>query len=281
MGCPVIGPARRRFVRQHGQAMVEFLVAAMFVLIPLFIAVTALAKLADVQHTTTMAARYAAWERTVWYEPSATGFNTLHDPNQKSSEEINNEIALRLIHDRQAGAVIRATDRNATAFDNGSDPLWQDHAGTRYLDNRSQIEGDIAAVKPDTDIAGAVIDTLHNVSVKGLVNFVPPLPVESLAVADVSIDRVAKNSAAYQRLWSGTPWQGIAFTASGAILSNTWAANARSGTRAMVEKMVPTAQGLGAPITAARLAMLPWDGATATIEVGKVSVDQVPDDRLK
>ena len=115
MGRPVTGPPRRRFVRQHGQAMVEFLVTAMFVLIPLFIAVTALAKLADVQHTTTMAARYAAWERTVWYEPSATGFNTVHAPNQKSGEEINNEIALRLIHDRQAGAVIRATDRSATA----------------------------------------------------------------------------------------------------------------------------------------------------------------------
>jgi len=267
--------------RQHGQAMVEFLVAAMFVLVPLFIAVTALAKLADVQHTTTMAARYAAWERSVWYEPSASDFNTMHDANQKSAQAIDNEIAMRLIHDRQRGAVIRATDRNATALANGSDPLWQDHAGTRYLDTRAQVKATLTAARPDTDVAGAVIDTLQHVSVKGLADFVPPLPVESLAVAEVSIDQVAQLSVAYRRLWNHTPWQGMAFTASGAILSNTWAANARSGSHAMVKKMVPTAQGLGAPITAAKVAMLPWDGATASIEVGKISVDQVPADRLK
>ncbi|MET0323188.1 MAG: hypothetical protein ABW069_20895 [Duganella sp.] len=280
MGRPVTRQTASK-ARQHGQAMVEFLAAALFVLIPLFIAVTALAKLGDVQHTTTMAARYAAWERTVWYEPSANEFNTMHSANQKSARDIDNEVAMRLIHDRQRDAVIRATDRSATALDNGSDPLWQDHAGTRYLDTRAQVHAPITAAVPDTDVAGAAIDTLQHVSVKGLVNFVPPLPVESLAVAEVSIDQVARNSDAYRRLWNRNPWQGMAFTASGAILSNTWAANARSGTHAMVKKMVPTAQGLGAPVTAAKVAMLPWDGATATIEVGKISVDQVPADRLK
>lgn len=268
-------------VFQHGQAMVEFLVAAMFVLVPLFIAVTALAKLADVQHTTTMAARYAAWERSVWYEPSASDFNTMHAANQKSAQAIDNEIAMRLIHDRQRSVVIRATDRNATALDNGSDPLWQDHAGTRYLNTRAQVTTTLTAARPDTDVAGAVLDTLQHVSVKGMLDFVPPLPVESLAVAEVSIGQVAQHSVAYRRLWNHTPWQGMTFTASGAILSNTWAANARDGTRAMVEKMVPTARGLGAPITATKVAMLPWDGATASIEVGKISVDQVPADRLK
>jgi hypothetical protein len=268
-------------VRHHGQAMVEFLVATMFVLIPLFIAVTALAKLGDVQHTTTMAARYAAWERTVWYEPASTEFNTMHDANQKSAQEIGNEVAMRLIHDRQRGAVIRATDRSTTALANGSDPLWQDHAGTRYLGTRAQVQATLTAAQPDTDSTGAVIDTLQHVSVKGLADFVPPLPIESLAVAALSIGQVAHDSEAYRRLWNHTPWQGMTFTASGAILSNTWAANARSGTHAMVKKMVPTAQGLGTPITAAKVAMLPWDGATASIEVGKISVDQVPADRLK
>ena len=44
--------------RQHGQAMSEFLTSALHVLVPLFIAITALGKLLDVQRTADMAARY-------------------------------------------------------------------------------------------------------------------------------------------------------------------------------------------------------------------------------
>lgn len=71
--------------RQGGQAVAEFLVAAVLLLVPMFLAVAALGKFVDVQHVATMAARYGAWERTVWYDASGTDFNGINGPNQKSA----------------------------------------------------------------------------------------------------------------------------------------------------------------------------------------------------
>nr|WP_315402271.1 pilus assembly protein [uncultured Duganella sp.] len=275
--------ARRRQRRRpaRGQAMVEFLVGAMFVLIPLFLAIVALGKLSDVQSTATMAARYAAWERTVWYEADA-GFDGANQPNHKSAQQIGNEIAVRLINDRSAQP-IKDTDKNANSFASGTDPLWRDNEGKAFLDTYAQLGSSVASEAPGTDIAGAVIGTLKSVSVKGLVGFVPPLPTDSLAVAQVSLKDIAKQSDAYQRLWPGADgFKGLDFSATGAVLSNTWGANASGGTRAMVATMVPTAQGLGTVVQAARAGLAPWDPEQVPrIEVGKIAVDVVPGDRLK
>ena len=276
---------KARFIQRgcppRGQAMVEFLVGAMFVLIPLFLAIVALGKLSDVQSTATMAARYAAWERTVWY-PGGGDFDSINAPNQKSADAIGKEIAVRLLNDR-SGLQIKDTDKNATTLENGTDPLWRDNEGKAYLDNYNQLASNLGNEAPATDVAGAVINTLKNVSVKGLVGFVPPLPTDTLAVAQYTLNDIGKNSDAYRRLWPGdNGWQGMSFNATGAILSNTWGANARGGTTDMVKRMVPTAQGLGAAVQTARAGLAPWDpDQPSRIEVGKIAVDVLPDDRLQ
>ena len=53
--------------KQLGQAMTETVIASSFVLIPLFLLIPLLGKFIDIQHTTIQAARYEAWEYTVWY----------------------------------------------------------------------------------------------------------------------------------------------------------------------------------------------------------------------
>lgn len=50
-----------------GQALVEFLIIASFVLIPLFLVVPLFGKYIDMRHATIQAARYEAWEYSVWY----------------------------------------------------------------------------------------------------------------------------------------------------------------------------------------------------------------------
>ena len=52
---------------QSGQAMTELLICASFILIPLFLIVPTFGKFIDMKHTTIQAARYEAWEYTVWY----------------------------------------------------------------------------------------------------------------------------------------------------------------------------------------------------------------------
>ena len=269
---------------QRGQAMVEFLVAAMFFLVPLFLAISALGKFIDVQHATDMAARYAAWERTVWYEQGASNFYSINQPNQKSAAGINNEIAMRMLNDRSSAAsVIKDSDKGTSSFANGMDPMWHDASGAAYLTEYAQLATSISSETPAKDVAGAVLTELAAVQVKGFLSFVPPLPTDTLAVAKVSLNKIAKDSGVYKRLWSEAPaWSGLNFEATGAILSNTWSSNARSGTRAMVAEAVPTAQGLGAFVTAAKIGIAPWDPTIpARIEVGKIEVDEVPSDRLK
>jgi hypothetical protein len=269
---------------QGGQAMVEFLVSALFFLVPLFLAIAALGKFIDVQHTTNMAARYAAWERTVWYEQDSSKFYTINAPNQKSSSAIGNEIVARLLNDRSnTGDIIKDTDKTASTLVNGTDPMWRDTAGTAYLDDYQQVTSTASSATPSQDVAGAALTDLAKVKVKGLLNFVPPLPTDTMAVAKVSLGSIAKKSEVYQRLWADAPaWSGLDFEATGAVLSNTWSSNSRTGTTAMVKEEVPTAQGLGAFITGVQASMAPWDPlGVSGMEVGKIAVDQVPADRLK
>ena len=270
---------------QGGQAIAEFLVAAVLLLVPLFLAVAALGKFVDVQHVATMAARYGAWERTVWYDESGTDFNGINGPNQKSAAAIKGEIAARLFSDRSnTASVIRGTDGANAALSYGIDPMWRDTAGVAYLASYDSFDAQGARTTPQRDVAGASMAALSAIEVRGVAGFVPPLPTDTLALSTVSLADIARDSAVYTRLWGGTPggWQGLDFSATGAILSNTWSANGSGATRAMVARTVPTAQGLGAVVTAAREGIRPWDGAAVTgIEVGKIAVDVVPADRLR
>lgn len=61
-----------RLSRQRGQGMVEFGVAAAFFIVPLLIGIVWLARVESTQQHLHQAARYAAWERTVWYRSGST-----------------------------------------------------------------------------------------------------------------------------------------------------------------------------------------------------------------
>ena len=278
---------------QRGQAMVEFLITATFFLVPLFLAMVVMAKMSDVQHTTNMAGRYAAWERTVWYDDAGTKFNTHNGSNQKSAGEIGNEVAVRLLNDRSLNtSVIKNTDRSATTLANGIDPLWHDNQGKAYMDNFNQQSSAVTREQAKTDIAGGALKVFNALAIPGFVGtVVPPVPGDTLAIAEVKFSKIAENSQAYQRLWPKDKvwdpvWAGIDFKSTGAILSNSWYANGSQGTTAMVKESVPMANGLGKVAgEAALVTMKAWNMGYALggpkAEIGKVAVDVVPGDRLK
>lgn len=275
--------------RQRGQAMVEFLVAALFFLLPLFLAIVVLAKFSDVQHTTQMAARYSAWERTVWYDDSGTKFDTINGSNQKTAAEIGHEIGVRIINDRsQAQTVIKDTDRAATTFANGIDPMWRDNANVAYMSRYEQQTSTLTRGSLSTDLTSKAVEALGALSIPGVTgSMAPPVPRDTFAVAEVSFKEIAKNSTAYQRLWPRDdvwkgPWNGLDFSATGAILSNTWYANGSGATTAMVKETVPMAKGMGHYAgEAVILGMRPWVLTAPESELGKVAPDVVPGDRLR
>lgn len=68
---------------EKGQALLEILVAASFVLVPLLFLIVYLGKVGDLQHRTHEATRYAAWESV---------------SSNKSPSEIDNEISKRFLY---------------------------------------------------------------------------------------------------------------------------------------------------------------------------------------
>jgi len=66
---------KARPIRQRGQALTEIVLILLLVLIPLFVFNWYLNAHYNARTTALSAARYAAWERTVWFEPKAENAN--------------------------------------------------------------------------------------------------------------------------------------------------------------------------------------------------------------
>ena len=79
--------------------MTEFLIVAVTVLVPLFLIIPVVAKLIALKQDTELAARYAAWERTVWYQEESPGhldgFGGM--VNHKTDEQVGREIDARIL----------------------------------------------------------------------------------------------------------------------------------------------------------------------------------------
>ncbi len=278
---------------QSGAAMTEFIIAAMFVLVPLYLAVQAMGKFADVRHMTQAAARYAAWERTVWFNQTGTQFYQNNRPNQKSDAQIRNEIAVRVFNDRHSeNWHYSDQDKSATGFTRGMDPLWEDTAGRAYLTDyaNATLAGNLST--PPRDIAGGALDLINAVPSIPYVggSLAPPVPSQrTLARATFGLRDVARDSDVYQRLWSseqGLPqdWAGISTHGQAATLTNAWNANSSTGAQAMVSRAVPTAQALGQAVINAgiKTTITAWEPtAGSRLDIGKIDIDAVPSDRLR
>jgi hypothetical protein len=264
--------------------MVEFTVIAIFVLVPLFLAVQALGKFADVRSTMASAARYAAWERTVWSDDTTSTFSKHNAPNQKSTDAIKNEIRVRVLNGRESTSLqYKSTDKNLATYANGTDPLWRDTDGKAFITDPAEMKVAMQNTKPAKDFIGAAISLVNAISVPSITGtLAPPVPSDNLASATISLTKVAQTSEVYKRLWSkkeGLPadWDGLDFAATGGVLSNTWAANSSDGTKKMVVASVPTAVEV-----ASKAIMLAWDPLVfPRLDLGKTAVDVVPADRLK
>ena len=108
--------------QQLGQAMTEFNVVAAFVLVPLFIMIPLLGKYIDMKHSSVQAARYMAWERTVYFETSTIPKGTLDPKAARSAQvkekgELEKETRQRFFSAQNVDELKGSEDIN---------PLWND-----------------------------------------------------------------------------------------------------------------------------------------------------------
>ena len=263
--------------RQDGQAIVEFIIAAMFFLIPLYLIIIALGKFSDVQAGASQAARYAAWERTVWLDD--TSWRTrMGTNNRKTTAELRSEIAQRVVGEDRL--TIAANDKSRNNLSNGRLKTWTDGEGNELLERYQDLtlsESNRALTLAQCTTCATPV----SLSVAGLTVGID-VPHNNLVVADAGI-QVARNSAALRRLFpSYTGFNGLQLTDRVALLPNGWMANGRDGVTEVVKDAVPTATPLvkGA-MTAAVAPMIPFAWEVIPLKIGDIRPDEVPADRLR
>lgn len=143
----------KRRDRQAGQSMVETLVAATFILVPLFIMVPLLGKYIDMQASVLQAARNAAFERTIW---SASG-NRDGSPGvaKQTDAQIQAKIALRYFGALESPI----TSAAATASAYAPRDLWVDQSGNALLPKYSDITPTLNPSAASPDAADSTLST--------------------------------------------------------------------------------------------------------------------------
>ncbi|MCG8379453.1 MAG: hypothetical protein MI865_08275, partial [Proteobacteria bacterium] len=143
--------------KQSGQAMTESVIAASFVLVPLFLLIPLLGKYIDLHQTAIQAARYEAWEYTVWY--SDQNEVPLNAVDNTGTQLRSPAIPVKNIATLQAESRLRffsreAHSRNAIERDligegtwniSDANPFWQDHADNSLLANTTSINSTLVS----------------------------------------------------------------------------------------------------------------------------------------
>ena len=146
----------RHISAQSGQALAEFTIAAATVLLPLFLIIPLLGKYMDMKASAIQAARYAAWERTVWFGSSDWTAGT------KSDLEIQHEVQQRFFSDT-ATAKLQSTQSSATGWAGGPKPLWRDRGGNPMLANYDSDVTQAAARAQTPGTMDAILDPVVTV----------------------------------------------------------------------------------------------------------------------
>ena len=266
---------------QRGQAMTEFTIAAACVLVPLFLMLPFLGKFMDMKATSIQAARYAAWERTVWY-----GSNQW-ESGQKSDQQIKNEVVQRFFNDT-ADKALKSSDLNAPA--GSPKALWTDHAGTTILGNTNStsavsstpgtINTYLAIFRNGVNLVGAVLDTKFK------------LDTSSLYTSTVTL--TAAKTDAMALAWNGDVLKGgnvgltaPTFTEKTVLVANGWSANGPAFVKKQTEGLAvfnvfnrnPVAGVMG-PIQKV-VGIFVEELAPSSLKLGvEIKPDLVPPDRL-
>lgn len=153
-----------------GQAMTEFLICASFALIPLFLGISLLAKYIDIKQAAIQAARYQAWEYTVWYANNSepmSGFNAAKQPI-KSTSATRKETGRRFFTDPMTETntlPIRAADANTGWTQANRNLFWTDHRGTVMYSGLTGAGADLNSSDstPTIPIIGDVMNILMDI----------------------------------------------------------------------------------------------------------------------
>jgi hypothetical protein len=273
--------------QQGGQAMVELLAVAAFVLLPLFYAMPMLGKYLDVRATAIASARYVAWERTVWSQGSLWGGD-----HSKGDDALAAELTAR-IWSRDGGAFDSQQDAQAKALKKPPH-LWRTRDGQALLRPYDAHEVALSnKTAPGTfnkllDLMPGAADEAKNDSGESDW-FEFPFKIDAKGRYDATVSMAVRDVDAGPGLRQGAgPWL---IAESHGVLANGWQASGPSGDSAsvktMVKGLVPLAwldSGvMGKVVDGVQNGLSVfgfYELNSRSLELGKIDPDLVPYDRL-
>lgn len=226
--------------------MVELAIVAAAVLVPLFLLIPLLGKEIDIKHRTIQAARYQAWEYTVWYTGNAQlpdGFDDVSQP-VKSTSVTEREARRRFFSTNTLP--IEYGDRSGWD-DADRNPLWQTHVGTSLYTGGDGPDSYFTANDdtPDpTYIFSGILDALDTVF---------SLMADIASFLNIDVGFTAINTEGYFHTRVDIPTQPVQgfqsanplfpttnVVAQAAVLGDGWNAGGRAHAEHQVGGIVPT-----------------------------------------
>lgn len=252
---------------QRGQAMAEFVVVATFFIVPLLLCMTYLARVEDSRFRIHESARYAAWERTVWYRSGS-------DYVIKNDADLAHEISNRILVPGNR-AMDTQVDRQAISSNSYKlDPfLYTDSGGTKPMLKRVGNQQALAQVGYSEAAQNNVIAQATNlVASKGL-----KIPSSGIATSTVSVE--------LEKIPLLTSMLPANFTsnAQNAILGGAWNARGPDNVKSRVKGTVLTGYVNSIPMFTALqsvIGVLFPEIAPNSLIFGHIDPDRVPCQRL-
>lgn len=266
---------RAKYKISQGQALVEFVVAATFLLVPTVIMLPYLAKIADAQHKVHEATRYATWEKTVWRDSGDRH-------NIKTNAEINNEITQRVFG--VADTLLHSVEDKEDKFVNN---VKLDHF--LYVSNnkngslvpilKANEDGKFNSITSDRseapESAKTVLDAVNDIGLEGIDTQGEHIGRVSIQIAELPYAPLKQDLANY------LDNQPFITSNQEAILADAWNAKGSDDIKESIYPVVPKAYLNGAVVNkvttiAERIGMNEFN----SYEPGGIDTDRVPCQRL-
>lgn len=223
---------------QRGQAIAEMIIASAFLLVPLFLVMTLLMKYIDMDVAVQEAARYAAFQRSV-FMPSNSNVMDTTNVATRSKADIQNAVRMRFFSGGQTG-ISDAQNTSVNGFEYRG--LWHDQSGQALVGADAATLPtltDSASPTPQDQVVGGLFAALNLVGVgfhvdtNGLMNAtVSMTPANPLG--PTGDHNLATPSTLFEHL-------GLVFSGQDALLADGWSALDPGNVKDQVQGLVPTA----------------------------------------
>lgn len=227
--------------------MVEMAIVSAAILVPLLLLIPLLGKQVDIKHSTIQAARYEAWEYTVWYSGSGEQPDGFHSPASqpvKTTTATQREARQRFFSDPN----LPITNSDSSGWNtNQRNPLWQTHVGQSLYSGAVGDDSHIAANQwtPDptgifTGILGA-LDTVFEL-LADIASFLSiDVGFTAINVKGFFHTKVAVDTQPVQGFITDTPlFPGTTVNAQAGVLADGWNAGGRPHAEFQIGGIVPT-----------------------------------------